>query len=486
MEIRIEMPEAWREIAETTKKDIYIASGRDSGKSSNAVRLGAVTCLANPDMDIVVTRASYGSMGDSTYSEFTTMFESLPEEVSSRFSFRKSPLRIERTDGRNVIYFIGSGGSNKDRTKGFKPKHRIGFVIVEEAQEFRERESYDQFIISIRRNLGGDFKIITLGNPPAHKAHWFNQMVNEKRKDLSCLVKKTTWRDIHWYLNDFDIKEILKTYIRRPEYARWMYDGEPTGAFGSVYPMFDQKRHVITSREFAFFLENEPVRIAGVVIGGDGAVNRDSTSFVPVFILTNGQSFVGPIFHHDPKKSGQMGYHKLVQDHVSRWFKELLRAYNLGTAEELERSPYAKRIPIWFRIDSAAPDLVQECKFFFSGRADVREFRKSTITAMVGVCQSAISADMAYIIDYGGHYNYVENRWEADETNILAEQLDQLVWNEQETGYDPIVPNDDCDAWTYATNFWYANTENIQWFNILAQSKVPNCLIRDRIKVKEN
>ena len=118
MEIKIEMPEAWREIAETTKKDIYIPSGRDSGKSSNAVRLGAVTCLANPDMDIVVTRASYGSMGDSTYSEFTTMFESLPEEVSSRFSFRKSPLRIERTDGRNVIYFIGSGGSNKDRTKG--------------------------------------------------------------------------------------------------------------------------------------------------------------------------------------------------------------------------------------------------------------------------------------------------------------------------------------------------------------------------------
>jgi hypothetical protein len=133
------------------------------------------------------------------------------------------------------------------------------------------------------------------------------------------------------------------------------------------------------------------------------------------------------------------------------------------------------------RIDSAAPDLIQECKFFFGDRVDVKAIKKGSIQEMVGVLQSAISNDNIIVIDYGGYYDYVRNRWIIKDKNILAEQLEALVWNDKQTGYDPIVPNDVSDALTYGNLFWYGNQENIQFFNRLKAGAIPNLLLNDII-----
>ena len=57
-------------------------------------------------------------------------------------------------------------------------------------------------------------------------------------------------------------------------------------------------------------------RIVGCIIGCDGAVNKDSTVFVPRFIYSNGQSMAGEIFYHDPK-TGVKGSFPLVKTKVS-------------------------------------------------------------------------------------------------------------------------------------------------------------------------
>ena len=54
-----------------------------------------------------------------------------------------------------------------------------------------------------------------------------------------------------------------------------------------------------------------------------------------------------------------------------------------------------------------------------------------------------------------------------------------LIWNEKQNNYDPIVPNDVADAFTYGCFFWYSNQENIQYFNIIKQQRITNVLIRD-------
>ena len=216
-------------------------------------------------------------------------------------------------------------------------------------------------------------------------------------------------------------------------------------------------------------------------------VNRDATSFVPIILLNNGQSVIGPIFYHNPKIDAVIGYHQLVQDHLTRWFDQLCARFHLGTRQELYEHPTMRALPIWMRIDSAAPDLIQECRYFFSGRADIGPIQKHHVIEMVGVCQSAIANNNMCIIDYGGYYDYYMNRWVQRDVNLLAEQLNMLIWNERQDNYDPIVPNDVADAWTYGNFFWYSNQENIQYFNILKANNVSYMTIYDILKkAKEN
>ena len=283
------------------------------------------------------------------------------------------------------------------------------------------------------------------------------------------------------YLSDREIKEILKYKYSNKAYYDYMYGGIPTGAMGSVYPMFAEDRHIITSQEFDLCRE-KGLRIVGCVIGGDGAVTHDATSFVPLLLLSNGQVAVGPIFYHNPLEDGVIGYHSLVQNNLSRWLEDLCRRYNLISPREKREHPQAQCLPIWMIIDSAAPDLIQECRFFFGDRINVQPVKKASVFEMVGVVQSSIANDNVVVVNYGGYYNYHTNKYVERKVNLLAEQLTNLIWNEKETGYDPIVPNDVSDAFTYGDIFWYGNQENIQFFNILKSKNMTNNLICDILK----
>ena len=479
------LPVKYKKLIESNKPNALLEGGRLGGKTVGAAIVCVMLMMQYPYTDGIFSRVSYGSLADSSYAEFENELDKLPTDIRNQFTLKKSPLRIERINNSGTVYFMGYGGSNTSRTKSFTPTNKLSFVVLEETQELKSRENLEQARASFQRHYSLEHvKFIVMGNPPPQKSHWFNQFILECKDDADWDVIHITWKDIVPLINDYDLKEILKTKYKRPAFYDWFYEGIPTGGFGSVYPMFDQEEHIISSREFSFFMEKAHVRIAGLVIGVDGAVTRDCTSFVPIFILTNGQAVVGPIFKHDPKINGSIGYHILVQNQVTKWFNQLCRAYNLGTQEEILTNPYIKTIPIWMRVDSAAADLVKECQFFFGARCDVSAYKKETIPVMVGRVQSAISADMIYVVDYGGTMNYHTNEF-VQGINCLVEQLDQLIWNEKQTGYDPIVPNDVCDAFTYGVNFWFANTENIQWFNILKMQSIQNTTISSIIKKTE-
>ena len=143
------------------------------------------------------------------------------------------------------------------------------------------------------------------------------------------------------------------------------------------------------------------------------------------------------------------------------------------------------RVPIWMFIDNAAPDLIQECRFFLSDRISVNPVKKDNVPIMVSTVQSAIMNENLIIIDYGGYYNYTKRKWIKRTTNLLEEQWSMLIWNERQDNYDPIVPNDVSDAATYAVISWFKNTENIQYFNIQKLMGRGFKLISDIINSKE-
>lgn len=477
------MPLAFKEIFESDKHYFWLDGGRLGGKTNNTAKVAILSQLANPYTDIVVARVSYGSLADSSYAELEAAIEDMHQD--DEFTLKKSPLRIVRRHNAGTIYFMGYGGSNTSRTKSIRTKHKISIVILEETQELKSKENLDQALASFRRHFGDDVKVFILGNPPPQEAHWFNIERKKLLNDPDWLVKRLTWRDILPFINDFDLKEIIKTYATDPEYAKWFYDGDTTGGFGSVYPMFKQEKYVISMAEWEYVRKRGNLRVLACLIGGDGAVNRDCTAFTAWMLLNNGQCVLAPIFYHNPKDDGVLSTHFLVQQHVTRWFDEICKMFGLGTRQELMLHPKAKQIPIWMRIDCAATDLVQECKFFFGYRASVGPFTKPTIPQMVAPVQNAILNNNLIIIDYGGYKSYVKDKWIKADTNLLALQWNMLIWNEKQDGYDPSVPNDVSDAATYIINFWYENTENIQWFNILRYNAIPNLLIRDILKQKE-
>jgi len=481
MPTRIAMPLFCKQILESDKNYFCLYGGRLGGKTNNTSKIGTIVMLMHPYFDVVVARVSYGSLGDSSYAEFQAAINEMGDNISEQFKFKRSPLRIERVGNAGTVYFIGYGGSNTSRTKSIKTKHKIKVVILEETQELKNEENLQQALASFRRHFGEDVKVFILGNPYPQKVHWFSKFIEQHKFDPDWLVMNVTYLDILPFINDYDLKEILKMKMNNPEYYRWFYLGEMTGGFGMVYPMFRREKYVINPSEWEYVLANSNIRPVGLIIGGDGAVNNDCTSFVPGILLNNGQCVIGPIFNHDPKKDGALGYHQLVQDRMLYWFERVTGMFHLGTLMEYRMRPYAQNLPIWMRIDSAAADLIAECKFFVSDRASVGPVKKEHVPQMVSTVQSAILNENIVIIDYGGTHNYTTNKFEKGE-NLLVEQLESLIWNEKQDNYDPSVPNDTSDAFTYLVNAWYRNPENIQYFNIAKMKNRQTLLISDILK----
>lgn len=482
MSVKIAMPLFCKHILESDKPYFILYGGRLGGKTNNTSKISVLTMLMYPYFDTVVARVSYGSLGDSSYAEVQAAIMEMGDNISEQFKFKRSPLRIERVNGSGTIYFIGYGGSNTSRTKSIKTNHKIKIVILEETQELKNEENLQQALASFRRHFGEDVKVFVLGNPYPQKVHWFSRLIEEKTYDPDWEVINVTYLDILPFINDYDLKEILKMKLNNPEYYRWFYLGEMTGGFGMVYPMWRPEKYVITEDQYKMVIGKTNIRPIGAMIGGDGAVNNDCTSFVPMILLNNGQSVIGPIFYHNPQSDGVIGYHQLVQDKVVRWFESVMGMFGLGTIADHRMRPYGKQMPVWIRIDNAAPDLIQECRFFMGDRASIGPVKKEHVPQMVSTVQSAIMNQNVIVIDYGGYYNYTTDRFVKRKLNLLSEQLSSLIWNEKQDNYDPIVANDVSDAFTYGVVSWYKNPENIQYFNIAKLVNRQNLLICDILK----
>lgn len=470
----IQVPKCFKPIFEGEKLNYLLESGRISGKSKNAYILSGITAATNPNEDIVIARASYGSIGDSAYNEVVDIFDDI-DAFNGMFKYRTSPYRIIRNakvKKPQTIYFIGAGGST-DRTKGLKTKNPIGLLIIEEAQELKSKEHLDQLMATLRRRFGEHCRVVVCFNPPSQRLHWINVYAEQCRHDKDWTVIHNSWRDISVFLKDRDITEIIKCKYENETYYEYMYEGKPQGMLGLCYPMFRKDLHMVDyeSRTSAKVLQD--FRIVGCIIGVDAAVTHDCTAFTPLLIMSNGQCAVGKIFYHNPLEDGVQASFKLVENYVSRWFKELKQDNDLDNPYD-----YMQSVPIAFIVDSAATDMVQALQYFFSNRAMVYAVKKGTIPQMVGVVQNAIGKNLVTIYDYGGYFNYIRNRFIKTQ-NVLAYQLEMLKWNEKETGYDDIIPNDVCDSFTYAIWYYYKNTENLVWLDAIIRTR------QDYYRVKE-
>lgn len=437
----------------TDKKYVILRSGRDAGKSVNTANYIVYTACKAYNEDIVLCRDSYSDMADSMYASVIKVIEQ--NGLSRYFSWTKQPLRITCKVTKCKIYFMGIGGSDKSRTKSFEPINpKVRLFVFEELQQVRELESLEQALASFRRHLSDNGKFIFLYNPPAQNAHWVNLWASSKKDDDDYLIIHSSWQDVADYLSDFDIKEILKCKLYEPEKYDWLYMGKTGGGFGSVYPQFKREKHLLTYEQATKMFATQSIQ--SVIIGGDNAVSRDATCLCPIAIFTNGQCCVLDLYYHDPKKGGDLSVAEQIPL-MLRWLRELEQKYKL--------TDNLYKVPIAFVIDGSVigQELVRQLRYNLDlSRYDIIAYSEKHIIEMASNLKSVFARNMLFIIDYGGRYNYALDKWEACD-NVLAEQVESLVWNDKQTGYDPLIPNDACDALTYGANAIFKNMFNLYY-----------------------
>lgn len=460
MEVSFNVASVFKDVFAFNKRFVLLRGGRDSGKTTVTSQIICTASYQFPERDIIIGRDSYVDLITSTYRKLKAFI--FQNHLERDFEFKKEPIYIRNKRTKANIYFVGIGGADKDRTKSYETEHKLSVVLFEELQQVKDQENLEQAHASFRRLLDDRGVMIHNFNPPSQNSNWVNIYWTLKKQDPDWLCVNSDYRDIAKYLNDVDLKEILKMKVYDEQKYQWLYLGETGGGFGSVYPQFKRSKHLIpwlsVVEKFGNTQgQNVPVdvklsrfssQVMSLVIGVDGAVTHDSTSLIPCLMMSNGQICVAEIFHHDPKLSGQKSSSELLP-FIKKWLKELETKYQLQYD-----------VPIVFYCDSASTELVRLLRYQLDERYGVYSYGKQTILEMVDIVQSTLAKNIAIVMDFGGYKDYLRNSFVKGE-NPLVVALESLIWDEQQRGYDKSVPNDDSDAFTYAINSVFRNPDNL-------------------------
>jgi PBSX family phage terminase large subunit len=467
--------EVYQPLWMTDKSKIMLKSGRIAGKSYGAGQFAMVRFI-DEDGDIVVFRDSASDNKGSIYNEIVQILEE--EGLHSVYETKQKPLKIINKFNGNKIHFMGIGGADEHRTKGFKPDKDLSLILGEELQQVSKQTNLDQAIATFIRFLKPNGKILYLFNPDRRASQWTNEYYRVREYDDSWLTMHTSYKDISQVLNQHTLNEIETERITNPSHYRHMYLGETEGLFGAVYSSFDRDRYLVDEDTIKYYIKK--VGVLYVLIGVDPATTRDKTAFIPIVVLNNGQTFVLNYFYHDPEKNGVITNDRLMP-YVNEWMDELYARWGFRYKQRAD-----------FIFDTQGADLLNVASYRFDREYNkshfaVHSYSQKNIIEMAQILQNAFSRNVLYILDEGGIYDYIQKRFIRN-FNPLITQLETVIWNEAGDGFDKTIDNDATDALTYGIAFYFKNPENM-YFPIHEGNKViyyePLEKTIDKMKKKE-
>ena len=495
----ISIAEKYRPLLEHSAHQFAAVGGRDSGKTTSTIDAGMIDLLAFPDHDGVVFKAHYSDFRLTDFEEIRTMVEE--KGLSSVFEVLSSPFHVRRKDGRGDIYFVGAEiiGMDSSRTHGLKTRHPLLWALFSEAQQFRTESALTEALASARRNFTekkGDgttapeivrnWWICVQGNPPQSSGHWFNGFVSKKRLDPDWAMIETSYLDVLPFLNDMDLAAIRRERIENPDNYAWQYEGKVGGGWGSCYPMLREGEHLVALKDAA--AATNGMRVVAVVVGCDGAVQRDCTSFAPMLILEDGSGVIrqDDCFRYDPKRCGVMSSYPMCSPGGPAWKWWAGWQDASGSLHPGIRSRYESivgrgvSVPFFFFVDSAAPELREAIQFHFGGQGVMaRSVVKGSIVSMVERLRDAFGKRLVRFVDCGGSVDWMPPRSQSNPNRAPKASAGFPLWDElcalrmdERTGlkYDDSLPNDDSDAATYAIWSWFANPENVAFGSYIGPS----------------
>lgn len=428
------------------RHDFIVNTPRASAKTTHIAQLVVLfvgKVCKNKPRDIVFFRANANSLAGSLMSDV----EKQLTLYGVPFEKRTNPLRIV-ANGCN-IYFLGVSGHDKSRVRGFSPEHPYIAVIGDECQQISSKENLDHARSSFLRFVdeASPYRVVTCGNPHEVKGHWWNAYAKSRR--ASYVPIDCTWKDVHaaGVLPKVALDDILLERKINPSGYRFMYEGDLSAMSGSAYASFDRARHLITTEQAGEIFRGE--RIELILWGGDGAITHDATAIVPLAIMSSGRACALERFFFDPIRYGRALAPSELSELICRYVDNMAQKYRLYEDGVIDSV---------FVIDGAAQDLATQLSYDLPDYHAVRSFTTKNIIRNNSSVNNAFARGMAYIIDYGGYYDYATDRFVAC-PDPLADQLESVVWKGSK--YDPAIPNDISDALTYAVAAYYENPANL-------------------------
>lgn len=198
--------------------DTYIVTGGRFSSKSFSVAAASVVMADELEHRILYGRYTNISSKDSTFPEVEEKIEMLNRQ--SRFNVNQN--RIEHLTNKSKIIFKGFKTGSKAQTASLKSLKDFSVLIVEEAEEIPDYDTYEKVSLSIRGNQTIDaepnIKILILN--PTTKEHWIFKHFFEERgveagfngvKDNVCFIH-TNYLDC--------IKHVPEDSIRAFDYMK--------------------------------------------------------------------------------------------------------------------------------------------------------------------------------------------------------------------------------------------------------------------------
>ena len=476
--LSLKVPLIFKSLWDKDFHQIVEAGGRLSGKTANAIIYACLDMLSHPYGDWIVFRAKFASFRTTDYEEVMALIRD--NGLGKEFHILGSPLKIMRRKNAGTIYFMGADsiGTNDNRTHGIKTSHHLRGVIFSETQEFRTENAFNQACASVRRNFttkdgqtDPDWKIIVQYNPPQSEGFWINRWANRVRFDPDWHFIEPSYLDILPFINDIDLRDIRKNKREDLDHYDWFYRGKVGGGIEGCYPMLNFQEYCCYRNQAEERSKHR--RVVALIIGCDGAVDRDCTSFVTCALTEDGDFWVSSrdLFHYDPKKSGVMASWPLCDQGgpAWKWFYgwEGIGCHYQGICERYP-SLNGMSVPIFMFYDSAAPELGQSLRFHFGKRCNgIYPVSKGTIVGMVDCVRGVLAKKRVHFIMDNGYWDFKAGArlpaWVLGKFHPPYDQAKMLRMDETGLKYDDTIPNDDSDALTYAIWSWFKNPANISF-----------------------
>jgi phage terminase large subunit len=151
-----------------------ISGGRGSGKSFS-VALYLLLLTFEDNRTILFARYTMTSIAISIFPEFKDKIEIL--NLEDIFDITKSEIINKRTGSKIIFRGIKTGSSIQ--TANLKSIANVDTLVIDEAEEIPDEETFDKIDLSIRSSKHFN-KIIILFNPTT-KASWIYERFYEKR-----------------------------------------------------------------------------------------------------------------------------------------------------------------------------------------------------------------------------------------------------------------------------------------------------------------